>query len=367
LRKLNKISADVYNYCVKIDKENGQKLTLSELEYATKQKFALHAKGIHHAVFKYYRARKAMWDSRKTKHKERGKVKLPYKEKFYMPTGWDSQAIRVDAEHNKIRLTALKGCNQAICHVKNIPENIVEIELIYKDKYYLAITYKEEDKELLLKTSNEVSIDLGEIHAITSIDKLGNCVIITNRKIRGLIRLKDKRKSELLSLRSRCKEGSNRAKKYTKAIYKIRYEYDRKINDAIHKMTRMYVNWCIQNGVSKIYYGDLDSTTRNSKGRLRKATNEKLNMWRYGEIIEKLTYKLNGLGIELEKINEAYTSQTCPNCGKRNKPANRNYVCKNKKCGYTQHRDVVGAINILNFNTNGNLKRYEKKEYLQIH
>jgi putative transposase len=338
-------------------------MTLSILESVNKQKFALHAKGINHIVMKYLSARDAMWRSRKVKHKERAKVELPYKIKTYMPTGWDYQAVHPEYESNKIRLTSIKGTKQVICHVKNIPKNIVEVELIYKDKYYLAIKYKQDNNIIPIKSNNQASIDLGEIHAITSIDKLGNCVIITNRKIRSLIRLKDKRQSELLSLRSRCKEGSNRSKKYTKAIYKIRYEFDRKINDAIHKMTKMYVDWCVENEISRIYYGDLDSTTRETKGKMSGYVNHKLNMWRFGEIVEKLTYKSNNLGIELVEISEAYTSQTCPNCNKRNKPTNRNYQCK---CGYVQHRDIVGAINILNFNTNSKLTKYTNKVYLQI-
>jgi putative transposase len=341
-------------------------MTLSMLEFENKQKFQLHAKGINHIVLKYYHSRASMWKSIKKKHKDSSRAKLPHNQKSYMPTGWDYQCINVQREKNIIKLAGIKDRGQITCHVKNIPTNVVEVELIYKDKYYLAIKYKEEIELPIRVSENQASIDLGEIHAITSIDQLGNALVITNRKIRSLIRLKDKRKSELLSLRSRCKEGSNRAKKYTKAIYKIRYESDRKINDAIHKMTRLYADWCIENGVSKVYYGDLDTVTRNAKGKLKKAINGKLNMWRFGEIIDKLSYKLNNLNIKLEKINEAYSSQTCPVCGKRNKVAKRNYACKNKKCGYKQHRDIVGAINILNWNTNGDLTRYIKKEYLQI-
>ncbi|RKU34058.1 transposase, partial [Candidatus Poribacteria bacterium] len=41
--------------------------------------------------------------------------------------------------------------------------------------------------------------------------------------------------------------------------------------------------------------------------------------------------------------HEAYTSQTCPSCCKRNKPQKRAYKCK---CGYKYHRDGVGAMNI---------------------
>jgi hypothetical protein len=43
-------------------------------------------------------------------------------------------------------------------------------------------------------------------------------------------------------------------------------------------------------------------------------------------------------------VNEAYTSQTCPNCGERYKPKGRAYCCP--ACGFQSHRDAVGAANI---------------------
>jgi len=364
---LNKTSAEVWNLCVQIDKDyklkNQKSATLSILEFATKQKFFMHAKGIQHAVFKYYNARFAMWQSRKARHKNSGYVELPYKEKSFLSTGWDDQAIRCDYGKGKIKLTAVKGQGQVTCNAKSIPRNIVEIELVYKDKYYLAIKYKEENNTNLIQSDSVASIDLGEIHAITSIDNNGNSIIITNRLVRSLVRLKDKRKKELLSLRSRCQKGSRKYNKYTRAILKIRCEFDKKINDIIHKQTKKYVSWCEDRGIRQIYYGDLDGVTRNSKDRLRKSTNQKLNMWRFGQIENKLNYKLFNIGTSMIKINEAYTSQKCPACGKLNKTSTRNYGCK---CGYSQHRDIVGAINILNNNSDYNIQRYVIKEYLQI-
>ncbi len=49
-------------------------------------------------------------------------------------------------------------------------------------------------------------------------------------------------------------------------------------------------------------------------------------------------------GITVERIDEAYTSQDCPQCGHRKKPSGRNYTCSG--CGFHGHRDVVGAANI---------------------
>jgi putative transposase len=305
-----------------------------------------------------------MWKSRKAKHKDSRKVELPHKEKNYLPTGWDYQAVFPNYEKHFIKLTAIKGRAQIKCRVKSLPKNIVEIELVFTDKYYLAIKYKEEDNRQLIHSSNVCGLDLGEIHAITAIDNNGNAIIITNRKVRSLVRLKDKREGEITSLRSNCIKGSEQYDKYTNAIYKIKAEFDRKIKDLIHKQTKLFLDYCLNNNIETVFYGDLDTTTRNSKGKLNKKTNHKLNMWRFGQIILQLENKLSRHGIELVKIDESYSTQTCPKCNTRKKQTNRNYRCK--ECGYKQHRDIVGAINILNNNSDYHIENYISKVYLQI-
>jgi len=49
-------------------------------------------------------------------------------------------------------------------------------------------------------------------------------------------------------------------------------------------------------------------------------------------------------GIKLEYVDPAHTSQRCPRRGKINHAKDRRYECR---CGYTAHRDIVGAVNIL--------------------
>jgi putative transposase len=182
--------------------------------------------------------------------------------------------------------------------------------------------------------------------------------------VRSLIRLKDKREGEITSLRSKCTPGSNQSRKYTQAIFKIKAEFDRKICDAIHKQTKLFLDYCLKNEIGTVFYGDLDSTTRNSKGRLSQKINHKLNMWRFGQIVFQLKNKLSRLGIKLIKIDESFSTQTCPKCNNRKKQTNRNYKCK--QCGYEQHRDIVGAINILNFNSAYRVENFTNKVYLQI-
>jgi putative transposase len=371
MSKLNSLSAEVWNFCVDIDKkhkeETGKHIGLSEIQKKTKGIVPLHAKGIHHVAHKYLYAVSANWSNIKAKHENSKKVKLPYRQKKFYPTGWDYQSIKVDYKKKRIYLARPKpekGRDKpVVCRAKSIPENIVEIELVYKNKYYLAIKYKESDIKNVIQSNNAASIDLGEIHAITSIDNNGNSIIITNRKVRSIVRLKDKRQGKLQSLRSKTKKGSKQYKKYTNAIYKIKRKADNRILDAIHKQTKLYLDWCIKNNIKTVYYGDVDSTTRNNGDRVSNFISHKLNMWRFGELTNQLKNKLSRYGIQLVCVSEAYSSKTCPSCNQLNKPKGRRYQCK---CGYSQHRDIVGAINILNKNTNTQIVRFVKEEYLQI-
>ena len=50
-------------------------------------------------------------------------------------------------------------------------------------------------------------------------------------------------------------------------------------------------------------------------------------------------------GIKVEYVDPKYTSQICPSCGARNKANDRKYKCKT--CGHTEHRDKIGARNII--------------------
>ena len=55
-------------------------------------------------------------------------------------------------------------------------------------------------------------------------------------------------------------------------------------------------------------------------------------------------YKGKLHGIVVEKIEESYTTGTCPACGHYHKRRSRTFRCP--KCLATGHRDVIGAVNI---------------------
>lgn len=373
LMQCSRWAGDCWNAIVEADKafysENNRYMNKGELQTFVKNITPLHAVGNQHVYLKYHIARDAMFRSIKAKHENSNKVKLPYKKKKYFVVGWNVFSYVIDYKSKVVKLAKKVDENgrpqkQVCCYFNTMPKHIVEIELIYRNGLCLAIKYKEPKTNTDIKSDNVAAIDFGEIHSITSIDNNGNAVIITGRKIRSIKRLQNKEQAKLRSKRDKLTKGSRQYKKYSRAIYKLKIKTDRQILDCVHKISKLYLDYCVENNISKVYYGDLDSCTRGHHSEINAYTNQKLRDWCYGLLTLQLENKLSRYGIEMVKVSEAYSSQTCPHCGERHKPTGRNYICK---CGYEQHRDLVGAMNILNFNEKDiHIERYKNLKYLRI-
>lgn len=291
LMKCSRWAGDCWNELVKADndfyKENGRLMKKGELQTFVKNLTPLHASGNQHVYIKYETARTAMFKSRDKNHENSNKVKLPYRKKKYFVVGWNVFSYKIDYKNHEIRLAKKLDENghqqkPVRCLFKTIPKHVVEIELIYRDGLCLAIKYKEPKVNKNIESNNVAVIDLGEIHSITSIDNNGNAIIITGRKIRSIKRLQNKEQAKLRSKRDKLTKGSRQYRKYSRAIYKLSVKTDKQILDCVHKISKLFLDYCIENNISKVYYGDLDSCTRNTKERVGKVIGQKLNDWCYG-------------------------------------------------------------------------------------
>ncbi|GAB6137978.1 RNA-guided endonuclease TnpB family protein [Halanaerobaculum tunisiense] len=110
----------------------------------------------------------------------------------------------------------------------------------------------------------------------------------------------------------------------------------------MQKYTSSLIGSCLEEKVSTIVIGDVKGIRENID--YNSKANQKIHQWLARKIYNLIEYKAQSIGIEVKLQDEAYTSQTCPKCGNRYKPKNRNYKCK--ECGFEYHRDGVGAINI---------------------
>ena len=197
------------------------------------------------------------------------------------------------------------------------------------NKYIAQITI--EVPEQTVEGIHIMGVDLGiKVPAvcITSTEKVK---FIGNGRENKYIRRKFKAKRNALG----------KAKKLN-AIKKINNKEQRIMQDKDHKYSRQIVNFALENNVSTIRLEEL-TNIRNTTRTSRK-NNHSLHNWSFYRLAQFIEYKAQIAGIRVEYVNPSYTSQICPNCGIKNHAKDRKYTCS---CGYQNHRDVIGAMNIM--------------------
>jgi putative transposase len=370
LFECNRVSAQVWNDCLEIAKsyykETNKWISQSELQKLTKGKYPIHSQSIQAVVHKYIWARDAARAAREQGYAD---VKYPYKHKKNFNTKWAKDGFKIH-ENGKIELSLgiWQGKRQEpiIVRVKDLPQGKVkEIELIYDRKLMLCLTYDDGMEPEINNDIGTASIDLGEIHAISSVSENNEGIVITGRKLRSIKRLRNKKLAELQKKMRRCKKGSRQWKKYVRAKRYILSKSQAQQKDTLHKISKKYVDWCKEQKMKHVIVGEVEGVQRNTKKKRKKSVNQKLSQWQFGQLLQYLEYKLKAKGIKLKKVNEAYSTQTCPVCTRRKKPSGRVYKCK---CGYEQHRDIHGACNILTRELYGVFQPIEIKsiKYLRI-
>ena len=305
----------------------------------------LHSQSIQAVRERYFKSWKSYSALKKSGSIENPKP--PNKRKQYTTTTWKKPAIKfVDTVSGKhLSLSMGLGRDRLVIPLPkhfnmSKVEHIATIDLFYNyGKWELHFSYRYEI-ETTEVGDNIIGVDIGEIHPIVSHDGQ-DTRIFNGRYIRSLYRLRNKVLSNFNRAISRCKRYSKRWWRLTRRKWKRIRKIDNQIKDALHQHTTKFIKYCKTKGVGTIVLGDLTGIRKRIN--YGKGGNQKLHQWAFGKITDLITYKAKTLCMKVEVINEAYTSQTCPSCGDRHKPNNRNYKCP---CGFEFHRDGVGAINI---------------------
>ncbi|MFC4076475.1 RNA-guided endonuclease InsQ/TnpB family protein [Salinithrix halophila] len=297
---------------------------------------------------------------------------LSLKNKTHYNTKWAKDGFRIHA-NGKIELSM--GIHEGkrekpiVIYTKILPQGkIKEIELCYDQRLYLSIAFDDGKENQPYEKKRSAGVDPGEIHTLAAFAESGEALIITGRKVRSIHRLRNKKIAEIQRLQSKCKKGSRQWKKYQRAKRYALSQSEKQVQDALHKTTKQFVDWCVKQSVSDVYIGDPEGVQRKTRKK-KKATRkqaQRLSNWSFGKVKQYLQDKLAMMGIRLHEADESYTSQTCPVCKKRKKISSRNYRCS---CGYQEHRDIHGARNILAKSLHGEIQHLDvstKQTYLRI-
>lgn len=139
---------------------------------------------------------------------------------------------------------------------------------------------------------------------------------------------------------SKSKKGSKERFKTRKKKNKIHQRIKNKRSDWLNKLSKNLIN-----SHDYIVTEDLKINKMLEKG--HQCLNREINDVCWRTFIDQLSYKAEEAGKRVLKVNPAYTSQICSNCGHKeeNKLSDRVHNCK--CCKTSLDRDHNAAINIL--------------------
>ena len=117
----------------------------------------------------------------------------------------------------------------------------------------------------------------------------------------------------------------------------------------LHALSKHIVSECVKRGVGTIAVGDLGGIRDGEDGKAKnwgRHGNHDLHGWAFDRFTKMLEYKAEAEGIDVKRVDERGTSQTCSVCGTEdsNQRVERGlYDCA---CGVVAKADVNGAENI---------------------
>ena len=311
-----------------------------QLKVHFKKRLPLHSQTVQGIIEKFC----ATIDGVRTKRQNGDKTaRYPHRLKRYFNPIFKGQALKI-RDGNRLELPMGRGREPLRMCLPGLPEGrIVQAELGFGVLYLTAKKTVPDPQPA--GTSGGAGLDVGVVHLGTVSDG-EQTLAVSGRGLRSVKQGRAKAHGKLQKKLSRCQKGSRRWKKLKRAGYRITGQTKNIARNALHHAANQIVDFCQENRVSTLYTGDLGNINKNKRKKRSRRTNQEVGTWEFGLLQTYLRYKLARHGIQLAPISEAYTSQTCPICGHRTRVAGRTYRCR--RCGYTAHRDAVGAVNILN-------------------
>ena len=211
-------------------------------------------------------------------------------------------------------------------------------------KWYAYLTYEVEAQASLPHTIKEVRID-------RNVNADGWAALSDGTKHPGPdLALKIARRRRYQRKMARQVKGSNR-RKVTKVRLQKAYQAERfaRLNWAHHVSKNVasqydvaYIEDLKTKGMTKSAKGTKENPGKNVKQ--KSGLNRRILSSAWGTLELCLDYKM-----EVRKVNPAYTSQTCHECGHVAKENRKQLNFKCTACGHTDDADVNAALNILAF------------------
>lgn len=258
----------------------------------------------------------------------------------------DPKQFKLDAAHGRIFLPKLGWMRLRLSRlVLGALKNATISQ--HAGKWYVSLQTEREVEQPVAQASSAIGIDVGIARFATFSD--GDFLAPLNSFKRHQVRL-----ARYQRRMSRKVKFSNNWKKEKTKVQKIHARITHCRKDFLHKATTAISQnhgfVCVEDlqvkNMSKSAQGDAAQPGKRVKA--KSGLNRSILDQGWAEFRRQLGYKLQWAGGMLVAVPPQNTSCTCPCCGhvaKENRRTQAEFACV--QCGYQNHADVVGAMNIL--------------------
>lgn len=257
----------------------------------------------------------------------------------------DPKQFKVDAANGRIFLPKLgwiryRNSRPLLGAPKNVTVSCAG------GKWYVSIQ-TEREVNLPLPNGPAIGIDMGIARFATLSD--GRFIEPLNTFLKHEARLAryQRAMSRKVKFSNNWKKAKARVQRIHARIGNVRRDFLHKISAAISKNHAMV---CIEDlqvrNMSKSAAGNVEQPGRNVQA--KSGLNKSILDQGWAEFRRQLDYKIQWAGGMLIAVPPQNTSRTCPACGHiaaDNRKTQAKFACVS--CGFEEHADLVGAINIL--------------------
>jgi putative transposase len=240
-----------------------------------------------------------------------------------------------------------------IHQVRIIPRN---------DNYVIEVVYNFNEKIIENINNNWLSIDLGLNNLAACISNKEECkpFIINGKPLKSINQYYNKKKSQYQSKLGYYVNNNGEKKQTSKSkrINILTNKRNNKINDYLHKSSKLIIKYCEENAIDNIVLGKTNGWKQEIN--LGKRTNQNFVDIPFNRFESYLSYKCQKSGINFSCREESYTSIASAldldKIPTYNKNTDNNYIFSGKRIyrglyesseGTLINSDINGSINIL--------------------
>lgn len=184
-----------------------------------------------------------------------------------------------------------------------IKQGLREVRVIPKGVGYVVEIVFEKEVNTVEKDKNKIAgIDLGVRNLITMTNNISEKpIVVKGGIVKSINQFYNKEKARIQSVYDL--QGVRNGKK----MKKLSVKRERKLNDFFHKVSRFVVEWCIEHEIGTLVIGHSKNWKQETD--LGKRNNQIFEQIPFMKLIQKIGYKAEEEGIQIQEQEESHTSK----------------------------------------------------------